>query len=204
MGCTLNHVIIDLEACSENFSGTGSRVYFFLNPDLKNKPKMSEDGATFTADSFADLRGKLYAVDIKEQSSKVTSSLNANGGGFSNVLSFTVAKNMNDYAFDLRTLSLIKFGAFVADGKGGYYVLYSNFGSCTLENSADTGDTFDSDHGHTTTLTAAPMNYPLMRWCPVTTQQNPTTGETETVAVDLDSWLKEEVEPETNEEQDGE
>lgn len=166
MGCTLKNVISKLSECEENFSGVGSRMYFFLVNDLKGTPQRAEDEAAFTEDSFSSLVGKLYAVDIKEQSGQVTTESTPDGGGFSNVCVFTVAKNMDKYAHNLRTLNNQKFGAFCPDGKGGYYAFYSVMGSATLSNSGDSGNTFDSDHGHTTTLTAAPMYYPFMKWNP--------------------------------------
>lgn len=195
MGCTLNHVIIDTKECEENFSGVGSRIFLFLMSDLADvedetthvvTPKWarSETKAEFTPESFKSLQGKLFAIDIKEQSGKVTSESTPNGGGFSNVLAFTVAKAMAAYAFDLRTLNNVKFGAFISDGKGGYYAFVSVFDSCQISNSGDTGDTFDSDHGHTTTITAAPMYYPFMRWCPVVAGSGNTT-----VPLDLNDWL---------------
>lgn len=178
MACTLNNVINSLDKCEENFSGVGSRMYFFLCSDLDSIPTRSDKEAAFTPDSFSELNGKLYAVDIKEQSGKVTSESTADGGGFSNVCQFTVAKNMEEYAFILRTLNNVKFGAFCPDGTGGYYAFYSVMGSATMANSGDSGDSYDSDHGHTTTLTAAPMYYPMMKWNPISGGKITLKGET--------------------------
>lgn len=183
MGCTLSSVISNLDECKENFSGVGSRMYFFLVNDLKGTPKYSEDEPAFTEDSFTSLYGKLVAVDIKEQSGQVTSESTPDGGGFSNVCTFTVAKNMEKYAHNLRTLNNQKFGAFCPDGNGGYYAFYSVMGSATMTNSGDTGNTFDSDHGHTTTLTAAPMYYPMMKW-------NPKSGATITPSTGVTLYVK--------------
>lgn len=181
MACKLINVKNKITDCEENFSGVGSRIYFFICDDLKTMPKRSETEAAFTPDSFKELNGKLIAVDIKEQSGQVTSESTPDGGGFSNVCTFTVAKNMEKYAFDLRTLNNVKFGAFCPDGTGGYYVFYSVMGSATMTNSGDTGNTYDSDHGHTTTLTAAPMYYPMMKWNPVDDQAK---------AINLDAWVQ--------------
>lgn len=189
MGCKLNNVITTLQDCGEeNFSGVGSRIYFFLCSDLLGIPERSESEAAFKANAFDSLKGKLIAVDIKEQSGQVTSESTPDGGGFSNVCTFTVAKNMEKFAFNLRTLNNVKFGAFCPDGTGGYYAFYSVMGSATISNSGDSGNTFDSEHGHTTTVTAAPMYYPMMKFNPVGEDDKP---------INLDEWCA--TNPATNE-----
>lgn len=168
MACTLKSVINNGESCEEEFSGAGTRVYFFLASDVKGRPQLTkQEKAEFRQDAFNGLIGKLHAVDIKEESAQITSSANPNAGGFSNVLAFTVAKNMSKYSYNLRALHNLKCGAMVPDGKDGYYVVYSVFGSTTVENSGDSGTTPDSDHGHSTTMTANPMLFPMQRFVPV-------------------------------------
>ena len=63
-----------------------------------------------------------------------------------------------------RVLNNRNFGAMVSDGMGKYYVLYSPDFDSVFELSSDTGDTPDSDHGHTLTITCSPMIYPLTKW----------------------------------------
>ena len=169
MACNLKNILINGQSCEEEFSGAGTRVYLFMASDLAGIPQTTKgDKAEFRQDAFNSLIGKLYGIDIKEYSAQITSTANPNAGGFSNVLAFTVAKNMSQFSYVLRTLHNMKVGALVSDGKGGYYVIFSVFGSTTLENSGDSGTTPDSDHGHNTTITANPMIYPMQRFVPVT------------------------------------
>ena len=179
--CLLNDIIVSLENCEENFSGIGSRIYIALVSDLtKGDVKRSDSAAEFTKESFSSLNGHLYAVDIKEETGKVTYTTNPDGGGFVNQVEFTVAKNMADFSFDLRTLNNVKFLAFAPDGTGAYYVFYSVMGSAKLDSTGDTGAAATDEHGHTTTISAGPMYYPLMRYCPVGSDDKP---------IDLDEWL---------------
>lgn len=184
MACSLNHIEATLDNCEESFSGIGSRIYVALVADLtKADVKKSDTAAEFTPDSFKSLEGKIYAIDIKEESGEISYTTNPDGGGFTNQIQFTVAKNMHAMSFNMRTLNNVKFLAFAPDGDDGYYTFYSVMGSAKIsEGTGTTGNTTDSDHGHTTTISAGPMFYPMMKWKPVGEGSTP---------VDLDDWLKE-------------
>lgn len=153
--------------CVENFSGVGSKLYLFL-PELMGDgftPTISDEKAEYEASSFDfTLDTNIWEVHLKSKSGKITSTSNPNGGGFSNVFTGVVAKNMHDMSFLARILNNKNFGALVADGSGNYYVLYSPDFETEFSLESDTGDTPDSDHGHTLTITCSPMLYPLTKW----------------------------------------
>lgn len=186
MACTLKSVLADASgACEESFSGTGTRMYLALVADLVTKPDpktdVDPDKAEFKSTCFASLSGKLTAWDIEEETGEVTYETNAGGGGFNNKMEVTVRKNMHDLSHELRILNNTKFLAFVPDGLGGYFVFYSAMGSAKLESATGTtGKAANDEHGHTVTISASPMFYPMMRWYP----------KSEEAAVDLDNWLK--------------
>lgn len=149
--------------CTESFSGVGSKLYLFLPPETP--PEYEDTKAEYTASSFdLTLDVNVWEVHLKPKSGKVTSTSNPNGGGFSNVFTGIVAKNMHDMSFLARQLNNMEFGAMIADGSGNYYVLYSPDFATEFSLESDTGDTPDSDHGHTITITSSPMLYPLTKW----------------------------------------
>ena len=152
-------------SCTENFSGVGSKLYLFLPELMDATPTISDTAAEYEASSFDFTLGtNIWEVHLKAKSGKITSSSNPNGGGFSNVFTGVVAKNMHDMSFLARILNNRNFGALVADGSGNYYVLYSPDFETEFSLESDTGDTPDSDHGHTLTITSSPMLYPLTKW----------------------------------------
>lgn len=152
--------------CVENFSGVGTRLYVFLPELLGNAtPIISDTAAEYEAASFDfTLDTNIWEIHLKPKSGKVTSTSNPNGGGFSNVFTGIVAKNMHDMSFLARILNNKTFGAMVADGSGNFYVLYSPDFDTEFSLESDTGDAPDSDHGHTITITCSPMLYPLTKW----------------------------------------
>jgi len=188
--CNISNVIVDASDCDESFSGTGTRMYVGLVNDLEDKPTINDlenSKAAFKAECFASLEGKLACYDIKEESGEATYETNPDGGGFNNKYEFKVAKNMDKFSHEMRTLNNQKFLAFVPDGKGGYYVYYSAMGSAKIDSgTGTTGKAASDEHGHTITISASPMYYPLMKWYPVVTSGS---GETATsTPVDLDDW----------------
>lgn len=166
MACDLKHVGLSTSACTENFSGVGKELYIFRSADLAAAPTYSETEAAFEEASFAFAEGKgAYRVKLKKQSGKVTSTSNANAGGFSNVFTGVVATDMETMSLVARSMNNDdEFGAMVADGQGGYYVIYDPTFGCTFSMESDTGDAPDSDHGHTLTITSNPMRYALCKW----------------------------------------
>ena len=153
--------------CTENFSGVGSKLYIFFPEDFDTTgaPQIDDKSNMYTAASFKFTEGKgAYEVALKPKSGKVTSTSNPNGGGFSNVLTGVVAKDMDKMSWMGRIMNNRNFGAMISDGAGKYIVLYSPDFDVEFSMESDTGDTPDSDHGHTITITCSPMLYPLMKW----------------------------------------
>lgn len=154
-------------SCTENFSGVGMTLYIFKKTDLVNPdPQYSEELAGFGSEEFAFNTGAgAYKITLKRQSGKVTSTSTPNGGGFVNTFTGVVAANMDKMSLLARTLNNSdEWGAMVGDGKGNYYVLFDPTYGISFNIESDTGDTPESDHGHTITIAAGPMYYPLAKW----------------------------------------
>lgn len=174
--CNLKNVGSGAVSCKENFSGVGTRLFLFLPEDLEAAPTYDDEKAEFAADSFTFKTGKgAYEVYLKPKSGKVTSTSNPNGGGFSNVLTGTVAKDLDNMAHLLRTLNNRNFGAMVSDGTGKYYVVYDPTFDAEISVEFDSGDAPDSDHGFTFTITCSPMLYPATKWSGTLTMATTTT-----------------------------
>lgn len=176
MACNFSDVILDASVCESDFGGVGDRVYLFNVADLTERPSQDDikDDNTYDSTAFNTLRGKLYAVDIRENSGQVTSQKSENGDGFAVTGTFVVHKHLDEFAALARTLSLVNFGCFIPDNKGKYYVLYSEYKRTKFGNAFDSGTTYDSEHGHTVTVEVAPMEYPTVKFAP---------------ADNLDDWL---------------
>ena len=142
-------------------------LYIFKKSDLKAEPKYAEDKAGFTdTTDFAFNEGEgAYKITLKRQSGKVTSTSTPNGGGFVNTFTGVVASNMDQMSLLARTLNNNpEWGAMVGAGSGEYYVLYDPTFGVSFSMESDSGDTPDSDHGHTITISAGPMLYPMAKW----------------------------------------
>lgn len=169
MNCNFKNVKVDGSNCESDFAGVGDSVFFFKASDLSSIPTnedFDEDSNCYAAETFASLEGKLYRVDIKQNSGKVETSKSENGDGYTHTGTFVVEKNLDKFAVLARALGLVDFGAFISDNKGKYHVLYNPYKRTQFGNSFTTGDTFDSEHGHTVTLTSAPMEFPSVKWSP--------------------------------------
>lgn len=163
--CTLRHVGASATKCTENYSGVGTSVYVFFPDDLTAQPTYSEEFAGFDKSSFAFTEGTgFWEIKTKKKSGKVTFESNAQGGGFNNVLTFVVNNDMETMAFIARVINNRDTGWMVQDGSGKFYVLYDPVFSPEVSMSGDTGDTPDSDHGITVTVTASPMRYGFAKW----------------------------------------
>lgn len=153
------------KTCGENFSGVASKLYIFFPEDLEGTPTVDDQSNTYTASSFKWKENTgAYEIALKPKSGKVTSTSNSNGGGFSNVITGVVAKDMDKMSWVARIMNCRNFGAMIGDGSNNMYVLYSPNFDVEFSMESDTGDTPDSDHGHTITITCSPMNYALMKW----------------------------------------
>lgn len=163
--------VISGASCTENFSGVGKTLYIFKTSDLQDTPEYDEEGKEgstpgFSVSSFVFKDGAgAYKIALKRQSGKVTSTSTPNGGGFTNTFTGVVAANMDQMSLLARTLNNSEdWGAMIGDGKGGYYVLYDPTFGISFSMESDTGDAPESDHGHTITIAAGPMKYPLAKW----------------------------------------
>lgn len=165
MACDFMNVVSG-DACTENFSGVGMTLYIFKTADLTSAPEYDDALAGFSADSFAFTSGKgAYKITLKRQSGKVTSTSTPDGGGFVNTFTGVVSANMDKMSLLARALNNSnEWGAMIGDGKGGFYVLYDPTFGISFSMESDTGDAPDSDHGHTITIAAGPMLYPLAKW----------------------------------------
>lgn len=187
MACTINTILAGAQsACDESFSGIGSRIYIGLVSDLTTRPTkadVDEEKNQFKPTCFQTLKGKLVAWDIEEETGEVTAEANAGGGGFTNKVEVTIRKNMAKVSHSLRALNNVKFLVFVPAAQG-YYVFYSVNGSAKLESlSSTTGKASTDEHGHTITVSAGPMYYPMMTWVPTQVGEGSTP-----VEVNLDDW----------------
>lgn len=163
--CTLKHVGASASKCTENYSGVGTSVYVFFPDDLTAEPAYSEEFAGFDKSSFAFKEGTgAWEIKIKKKSGKVTFESNPQGGGFNNTLTFVVNNDMETMSFINRVINNRDTGWMVQDGSGKFYVLYDPVFAPEVSSSGDTGDTPDSDHGITITVTASPMRYGFAKW----------------------------------------
>ena len=154
--------------CTENFSGITSVIYIGIptEANVQYKVDASTSGDVdnfFTPESFDKL--EVIGVRIKAQSGKVDSTNNQNGGGFNSVLTCLVADDMDKMSTLARVLNnRHDWAAFTSDGNGNMYVCYAPGFDMKFELSGTTGDTTDSDHGDTLTITASPMKFPRAKW----------------------------------------
>ncbi len=158
-----------IDTCKEDFSGVGSRFYIFDGSDIS-----SEDWDLKAVNNIEGFEGvirsaingkKLYEVNIKPKSGKVTATSTPNGGGFSNVFTGVIAKNMQKMSELARSLNNSNdWGIIVPAGGGQYYVLYDKDYGIEFQMESDSGDAADSDHGHTVTMTCGPMLYAMPKF----------------------------------------
>ncbi|MGN0309190.1 MAG: hypothetical protein ACI4C3_01150 [Bacteroides sp.] len=163
--CKFINVGSSTAECKENFSGVANTLFLFLIEDLESAPVYDETKNEFTGASFKFKDGKYpVTIQMKPKSGKVTSSNNAGAGGFSVVYTGVVNKDMDKMAYLNRVANNAQnFGGLVSDGTGKYYALYTPYG-IEFGVEFDSGDTPDSDHGHTITITASPMLYGPTKW----------------------------------------
>lgn len=178
-GCNLHSIIQSADSCNSDYAGVGDRVYFGLISDLDVKPTVDdfiEDKNEYESDVFNSLQGKLHAIDIKQDSGQVTGEDAEGVDGYTNVGTFVIDKNLDAAAATLRGIKMLNTVWFIPDGKGKYYVLYSRTKRTKVTAPFDSGITYDSDHGHTVTITVAPCEFNECKWTPPSTKP------------DLDDW----------------
>lgn len=174
MACNFIKIGSSNTSCKESFSGVGSTIYAFTKSDLDDanlKPAYSDLAAEYVATSFAGL--KVAPIMVKAQTGQVTATNNPDGGGFQTVYTGRVANDVYDLAAMARVMNnradwglLVPTGKTNEQGLRTYYVIYDPSFDTLFELSYDTGNTPDSDHGHTLTVTCGPMLYPAPTWTP--------------------------------------
>lgn len=177
MACNFIHVRSSAN-CSENFSGVGAKFWVFSGEKISEEQwntvvsqKNLADYSNYVASAVNNQ--KCVVVDIKPKSGKVTATANSNGGGFSNVFTAVVANNMNDMTELARSLNNdTDWGILVPAGAGQYYVLYDKSFGIEFGMESDSGDTPDSDHGHTVTITCSPMIYAMPKISGINPQES--------------------------------
>lgn len=170
MACNLLNALKQDKKCKITMAGTGDRVYFFDKNDLLDGGQISlpepDDKGVYEEKAFDNLNGKLAAVDIKTDSGQVTSEKGADNEANSQVGTFVVADNVEDFNELEHALRFKDFGCFIPKVGGGYYVIMSPYKKTTIESNYDSGTTYDSDHGFTVTVTAAPAEFSVTTWYP--------------------------------------
>lgn len=163
MPCRFIHVTSRNSNCREDFSGVGSKFYIFDGRSI-SRPDFD---ACETLAQFRNVmqtalaNARFVEVEIKPKSGKVTANNNQNGGGFNNIFTCLVARNMEEMSDLARTLNNMSDWGVLVPAGGKYYVLYDNDFGVEFQMDSDSGDTTDSDHGHTLTITCGPMLYSM-------------------------------------------
>ena len=180
MACNFIKVGSSATSCKESFSGVGSIIYAFTKSDLEQAnltPAYSDLAAEYTATSFA--KCPVVPIAVKAQTGQVTATSNADGGGFQTVYTGRIANDVYKMAAVARIMNnrsdwglLVPTGKTNADGLKTYYVVYDPSFDTMFEDSYDTGNTPDSDHGHTITVTCGPMLYPAPTWTPASKEND--------------------------------
>ena len=193
MACDLINAWKSADTCKLTMAGTGDQMYLFDKKawlkriaEAKNArtsgitmsslPTPGKGGwygknaeGAEDAEAVAKmqlLKGYLVGVDIKTDSGEVTGTKDEGSQASSQAVSFVVDDNIEDFNETAHAMRFTDFGAFVPRANGGYYVVLSAFKSARFSNSFTTGTTYDSDHGHTVTVTAAPTDYDVCFWDP--------------------------------------
>lgn len=169
MACELFSVGVNAD-CKENFSGVGNYFLIASKAALASAaPEYDNKEAKFTADSFkgtGNANVKVVKVKIVADTGQVTSESNANAGGFNNVFTCRVGKDMKKMSALARILNNADdYYVFVPTGNTNeYYVIGDPNRAIQFQDSFDSGNTPDSDHGHTLTFTVNAGLYPAATW----------------------------------------
>lgn len=192
MACDLINAWKSTENCKLTMAGTGDQMYIFDKKAwLKRITEAKSAGKGITTASIPEpgkggwygknaegqedaeavakmelLRGFLVGIDIKTDSGEVTGTKDEGSQASSQAVNFVVDGNIEDFNETAHAMRFTDFGALVPRSNGGYYVVLSAFKSARFSNSFTTGTTYDSDHGHTVTVTAAPTEYDVCFWDP--------------------------------------
>ncbi len=156
---------VGISDCAENFSGVGNYLLIASKAAMAGKtPAYDENLAKYADDSFENV--DVVKVKIVADSGQVTSTNNPNGGGFNNVVTARVGKDMNKMsALSRRLNNMDDYFVFVPTGKTNeYYVIGDPNRAMQFQDNFDSGNTPDSEHGHTVTFTVNSCLYPAVVW----------------------------------------
>lgn len=164
--CDLQDIALAAAGCEEQFSGLGNHVFFALPEDLTALPEYDEATGTFAESAFTFKSGKgAYKCRIKKQTAKISSTGNEGPKGYNVSFTFNIDRDVQVASKVLRIMKnrgdVIVFGQNPA---GGYYVIYDPMFGTEINNNFDSGDTPESDSGHTVTVTCNPCKYPVTPW----------------------------------------
>lgn len=178
--CDLKDIALAAAGCDEQFSGLGNHIYVAYPEDLTAKPAYDPAKAAFATSAFTFKSGKgAWKIRIKKQSAKISSTGNAGAKGYNVTLTFNIEKDVENAATVLRIMKnrgdVIVFAERPA---GGYLVVYDPMFGTEVNSNYDTGDTPESDSGHTVTVTSNPNKYPVATWEGALTVKSEATPET--------------------------
>lgn len=179
MACNFRSVKAAKENCTENPSGTGTRIYFVpaaqFEAEGKKLPTVSDASAIFDAESFAPTNcTEVYEFPCVPNTGKVDGNSNGTGKAFTCTVTCRVEAEPEVMSHNARTMNnmrqyyiLVETGTVVTEEgqtKKEYYVVGSQSRAMTLEDAFTSGDAVDSENGHTLTITCPYMVYPRTTW----------------------------------------
>lgn len=132
------------------------------------------------------LKGMLHGYDIKTDSGEVTSESGEDQQANTCSVKFLIDNNTMDWNEAARVLKQKNFGFVIPDPNGGYFVVLSPVKTAKLNNAFTSGTTWDSEHGHTATVSAAPCTYAECHWYPGADVENLDTAKCD----DLKTWCE--------------
>lgn len=164
--CDLQDIAQAAAGCDEQFSGLGNHIYVAYPEDLSAAPTYDPAKAAFTEASFTFKSGKgAWDFRIKKQTGKISSTGNEGAKGYNVTLTFNIDKDVENAAQVLRILKNRGDAIFFAERPaGGYFVVYDPTFGTEINNNYDTGDTPESDSGHTVTVTSNPNRFSITTW----------------------------------------
>ncbi len=151
--------------CAENFSGVGNYLLVVSGAALAGKTiTYDEEEAKYTDDSFEGV--DAVKIKIVADTGQVTANNNPGGGGFNNIVTARVGKDLKKMsALSRRLNNMDDYFVFVPTGKTNeYYVVGDPNRAMQYQDNFDSGTTPESDHGHTLTFTVNSCLYSAPTW----------------------------------------
>lgn len=164
--CDLSDIALAAAGCEEQFSGLGNHIMAALPEDFTAPPEYDWEKGAYTESSFTFKEGKgAIKIRIKKQSGKISSPGNEGAKGYNTSLTFVIDRDVETASKVLRIMKNRGDVVFFAQRpSGGYYVVYDPTFGTEINNTFDSGDTPESESGHTVTVTSNPSIYPITPW----------------------------------------